>query len=784
MDIRDNPELLSHVSLVVVDELQTLGDESRGATIEMLLTLIRMRNPEIQIIGLSAALPNADEIASWLEARVCRTSTRDIPLIEEVWSKPTVHSKQFGTGLDSLQARPNSTATIETLGIVRYLISEKQTPLVVFCMTKPRAEELARAHYETLQRGTSAVRKLFQEVKQLLLFFTEGGPTGRSLMGVIDAGIAFHHSDLSADERRVIEDKIRDGTIEVVYSTTTLGQGVNLPIATVVFDDVYRHWLDKYIDKREYINMAGRAGRRGLSDERGTSILICRSAKDRQKMNEYLSEETERIDSVLGAAPLDAVILNLIASNDASTVTDVQLFLEKSFFGARAAEHNPKLLKARIEATPAIIGQLQKDGFVLRAAEGKYRPAQLGRITSQKGILPATALRILKDLRAIAGAVRNDGKEITRSADELSPALIHLLIDADGNTGPMYRDGTAFAFLDNHRSSVCKLRSFEDSADPYKHLQVAWVLSEWVKGTSYQKLCAPFRKLREGVIRQSAEHCAWMVDSAAALARIPELGFDPRLARFLSVLTKRLVSGVPEEGIALMEVIRNRTSLGVELGGIGRARVVELIGKGFDDLTKIVEAEDNQLVSILRNPEQVQNLKIAIARYLERVSESLLPTHIMRSKKFSREDLIRSVYEKSGTEFEAAMFDLLRSTGLTVEMLDDRKVQGCADLLVATSSGNIQTECKTRAKGLITNAEAFEVLGKTIVGPKPIAYATIGKPGFVDVAIKNSFDNGVTLATHKLLCEAALLVLEGKKTSQQIIDLLMLRRYVDPRDLR
>src|SRR3989454_6395100 len=126
--IRDNPELLSHVSLVVVDELQTLGDDSRGATIEMLLTLIRVRNPKIQIIGLSAALPNADEIASWLEARVCRTSTRDIPLIEEVWSKPTVHSKQFGTGLDSLQARPNSTATIETLGIVRYLISEKQTP--------------------------------------------------------------------------------------------------------------------------------------------------------------------------------------------------------------------------------------------------------------------------------------------------------------------------------------------------------------------------------------------------------------------------------------------------------------------------------------------------------------------------------------------------------------------------------------------------------------------------------------------------------------------------------
>lgn len=74
--------------------------------------------------------------------------------------------------------------------------------------------------------------------------------------------------------------------IPASVSTTTLGQGVNLPIAVVVFDDVYRHWLDSYIDQREYINMAGRAGRRGLKDSGGTSILLCRSAKDRRRMND------------------------------------------------------------------------------------------------------------------------------------------------------------------------------------------------------------------------------------------------------------------------------------------------------------------------------------------------------------------------------------------------------------------------------------------------------------------------------------------------------------------
>src|SRR5580692_369630 len=268
--IRDNPDLLSHVSLIVVDELQTLGDKNRGAVLEMLLTLVVVRNPQIQIIGLSAALPNPEELGAWLGAKVCRTTSRDIPLVEEIWTKSTVYSKQFGQGPNAIRERANPTSSIETLDIVFDLIARSQTPIIVFCMTKPRAEALAKEHYAKIRRA-SPVRKIFSEIRQLLLFFTEGGPTGRSLTEVVDAGVAFHHSDLSQDERRVIEDKIRDGSIEVTYSTTTLGQGVNLPIATAIFDDVYRRWLDVYIDKREYINMAGRAGRRGLQDEKGTS---------------------------------------------------------------------------------------------------------------------------------------------------------------------------------------------------------------------------------------------------------------------------------------------------------------------------------------------------------------------------------------------------------------------------------------------------------------------------------------------------------------------------------
>src|SRR5712692_6603989 len=145
-----------------------------------------------------------------------------------------------------------------------------------------------------------------------------------------------------------------------------------------------------------------------------------------------------------------------------------------------------------------------------------------------------------------------------------------------------------------------------------------------------------------------------------------------------------------------MEVVRNRTSLGVALSGIGRSKVQEFVSAGLDDLNKIIEADDRDLLRIVRNQEQVTSLREAIVRYLERTSGSLLSRHTQRSKKFSRDTLVRRVYESVGTEFEVAVHDLLRTISIDVRLLDEKKVPGCSDLLIPTSKGNVQVECKTK----------------------------------------------------------------------------------------
>lgn len=778
--LKENPGLLKHISLVVVDEVQTLGEPSRGLTLETLITTIRVQDPSIQILSLSAALANPNDLAEWLQAAVCRITGRDIPLTEEIWTAPAIYSKRFGVGQTELDQRPNPTGSVDTPEIVERLLAEKKVPIIVFCMTKPRAEELARRHRDVTRKSKSVIRKGIEELKQLLLFVSEGGPTGRSLIEVVEGQIAFHHSDLSMEERQALEAKIREGEILVTYSTTTLGQGVNLPIAVVVFDDVYRRWLDSYIDRREYINMAGRAGRRGLQDSGGTSILICRTAKDRQRMNDYLSETVEPVESALADTSLPFLVMNLVATQIATTVDEIQTFLKQSLFGTTCQERNPRLFKARVEAVQGVLTRLQGDDFIFQPKEGTYKATDKGRITAQKNIEPETANQIIQRLKAVNDFVGLTGESLE---DLLSP-ILHAFLECQGEVGLVYWDYAAKGFLYSRRDEICRIRKFEHPADPDRVLMTAWVLSAWTRGSAYNKICRPFRNLREGNIKGSADHTAWMLDAAVGFARLPELKISAPTSRFLYLLRKRLLYGVTEAGIPLMEVVRNHSSVGIPLSGIGRSKVQVLVEQGLDDLTKVLEASDSVLVKTIRDNEQVKNLKQAIVKYVEAGSLSLLPEHVRREERVSTRGLVEPVYKTMGTDFEVAVYNLLHSIALSVKLLDEKKIQGCADLLIETEEGNIQVECKTSKRGQVSNTDAFEVLGKTQVGKKPVAFVTVGKSSFVETAVKNSFDTGVTLLTHKTLVEAVLQVMEGRRTTQEFFSLLRSGHYVEIVEVR
>src|SRR5215468_10812833 len=81
-----SPNLLEGIGLVVTDELQMMGDESRGAGLELLLTKILVSPFKPQLLGLSAVLGDAEDLASWLKAELLIDTRRPVELRKGILS--------------------------------------------------------------------------------------------------------------------------------------------------------------------------------------------------------------------------------------------------------------------------------------------------------------------------------------------------------------------------------------------------------------------------------------------------------------------------------------------------------------------------------------------------------------------------------------------------------------------------------------------------------------------------------------------------------------------------
>jgi superfamily II DNA/RNA helicase len=88
------------------------------------------------------------------------------------------------------------------------------------------------------------------------------------LCRAIKNGIIYHHGDFPQFVREIIEDVINQGSVKLIICTTTLTEGINLPIKTIVIHSTKRYNPDvkgnyEYLSTREFKNLAGRAGRAG-----------------------------------------------------------------------------------------------------------------------------------------------------------------------------------------------------------------------------------------------------------------------------------------------------------------------------------------------------------------------------------------------------------------------------------------------------------------------------------------------------------------------------------------
>jgi len=235
---------LAEVGCLVVDEIHLLGAPERGPLLEALLARVRGADSPVRIVGLSATVSNAAEIASWLQGSLVSTTWRPTRL---TWQLPQIPATSDRTTDGLLRMRTAVDLTRRVTG--------DGGSVLVFCGTKPNVRTTALAIAGSRGADTSGVHI---------------DDTDRLHKACASVGVGLHYKDW--DHKREAEQRFRDRDWDVLVATTTVAAGVNLPARAVVVRDT-RVGLDD-IDVATVLQMFGRAGRVGAGEREGWAYLV------------------------------------------------------------------------------------------------------------------------------------------------------------------------------------------------------------------------------------------------------------------------------------------------------------------------------------------------------------------------------------------------------------------------------------------------------------------------------------------------------------------------------
>ncbi|MDD1741463.1 MAG: ATP-dependent DNA helicase [Methanothrix sp.] len=595
--MRNGASWVRDLSVLVVDEIHLLNDPGRGPTLEMTITKLRRSNPELQVIGLSATVANAGEIASWLAADMVCSDWRPIRLREGVICNERL---VFSDG-----EAPLAGGKDESLALVKDTLSQS-AQILIFENSRKNAEAAA-SRLASLMPVDAATRELSSSI-----LASGESETAVRLASCVSRGVAFHHAGLLPEQRRLVEQGFRDSRIKVIASTPTLAAGLNLPARRVLIKSYKRYEYGKGmapIPVIEYRQMAGRAGRPGL-DPYGESFLMAKNSSEMKELFEhYINGSPEEIWSKLASeSALRTHILSTVAAGFARSDSELKSFMATTFY---AQQQDSWQLDVTVEK---VIGFLRENGMIQPEDDGSLLPSKLGSLVSKLYIDPLSAvimLQALKTKREERRPLQVTGKaaqftsalDLNRAAKKAPSdlGLIHL-ITMTPNMDLLYvqsADGWVEEFIDQHQSEMYE----EDNYDYLlREAKTAAMLTDWIGEVQENQIASRYR-IGPGDIRRSAETAEWLMHSLAELSKHLDLGITFKAEQ----LAERIHYGAGQDLLALLN-----------LKGIGRVRARKLHLHGITSLEKLRVADQSE-VSRLLGP------KIAEKIFHQLSEEEMLP---------------------------------------------------------------------------------------------------------------------------------------------------------------
>ncbi len=307
--ILDEPERLSRYSWVIFDEIHYLDNHERGTVWEESLMLL----PEhMNILGLSATIPNIKAFASWIEAvhkkpvRIVIEEKRPVPLHFLFYCANTVTSKLE-------HVRKLKVPKQERIyNLINYLRDKEGLPAIYFVFGRRRAEDLALAVSGFSFLGQSERRTIEEMFASLCeRFDLKNEPSAQRLYPLIQRGIAYHHAGMLPTLKEVIERLFTSKLIKIIFTTETFALGINMPSRSVIFDELMKFYgrFMRYLKTRDFYQMAGRAGRRGIDTEGFVYCRINPRRVDLREIHRVIYSQPEEVRSQFNTSY--ATILNL-----------------------------------------------------------------------------------------------------------------------------------------------------------------------------------------------------------------------------------------------------------------------------------------------------------------------------------------------------------------------------------------------------------------------------------------------------------------------------------------
>ncbi|KAI8990857.1 rRNA-processing arch domain-containing protein [Mycotypha africana] len=359
-------EIMREVAWVVFDEIHYMRDAERGVVWEESIILLPHA---VRFVFLSATIPNAMEFAEWIckiheqPCHIVYTDFRPTPLQHYLFpaggngihlvvdEKSRFREDNFQKAIGALKEHkgddPSSTNTrgkkkgqtykggandgpSDIYRIIKMIMMKNYHPVIVFSFSKKECEYNAQQmskldfndedeHAMVTQVFNNAISSLNEDDRQLSQI--------QQLLPLLKRGIGVHHGGLLPIMKETIEVLFQEGLLKVLFATETFSIGLNMPAKTVVFTSVRK--FDgksmRWVSSGEYIQMSGRAGRRGL-DERGVVIMMIDEQIEPTVAKGMVKGESDRMNSAFHLKY--NMILNLLRVEGISP----EFMLEKCFF--------------------------------------------------------------------------------------------------------------------------------------------------------------------------------------------------------------------------------------------------------------------------------------------------------------------------------------------------------------------------------------------------------------------------------------------------------------------